>query len=201
MRSRASGVARLQAVPPRYGYTAFFLRLFRFYGRATPDARERIPTAPYVGPRRTRGIPTAPYAGPRHMRVHPEFRNLESSSSSCSSSVHWDFVTGKRPMELICSVSLIAKRSVFSRTRTTPQIRDLGSYAHRCTERRSSAHAQGRTTKAGCESRKKPGTPNGCSLGGLKAAISRMWSWKTRSVLLWLTHITVGRHDAARSRR
>ena len=28
----------------------------------------------------------------------PKFRNLESSSSSCSSSVHWDSVTAKRPM-------------------------------------------------------------------------------------------------------
>ena len=120
-----------------------FLRLFRFYGRATPDAPERIPTAPrgttLDAPER---IPTAPYAGPRHTRVHPKFRNLQSSSSSssCSSSVHWDFVTGKRPMELVCSVSLIAKRSGFSRARTTtstrtiPQIRNLGSYAHRCTE-------------------------------------------------------------------
>ena len=54
------------------------------------------------------------------------FRNLEScsSSSSCSSSVPWDSVTAKRPMELICSVSLIAKRSGFSRTRTTPQTRN-----------------------------------------------------------------------------
>jgi hypothetical protein len=33
----------------------------------------------------------------------------ESSSSSSSSSVHWDSVTAKRPMELICSVSLIVK--------------------------------------------------------------------------------------------
>ena len=39
-----------------------------------------------------------------------KFRNLDSSSSSssCSSSVHRDSVTAKRPMELICSVSLIA---------------------------------------------------------------------------------------------
>ena len=29
--------------------------------------------------------------------------------------MHWDSVTAKRPMELICSVSLIAKRSGFSR--------------------------------------------------------------------------------------
>ena len=29
-------------------------------------------------------------------------------------------------LQLICSVSLIAKRSGFSRTRTTPQIRNLG---------------------------------------------------------------------------
>jgi hypothetical protein len=36
-----------------------------------------------------------------------------------------DSGTAKRPMELICSVSLIAKRSGFSRTRTTPQIWNL----------------------------------------------------------------------------
>ena len=43
--------------------------------------------------------------------LRPKFRNLESSSSSssCSSSVHWDSVTAKKPMELICSVSLIAR--------------------------------------------------------------------------------------------
>ena len=32
MRSRASGVARLQAVPALYAYSAFFVRLFTFYG-------------------------------------------------------------------------------------------------------------------------------------------------------------------------
>ena len=37
----------------------------------------------------------------------------------------WDSVTAKRSMELICSVSLITKRSGFSSTRTTPQIRNL----------------------------------------------------------------------------
>jgi len=29
---------------------------------------------------------------------NPKFRNLESSSSSCSSSMHWDSATAKRPM-------------------------------------------------------------------------------------------------------
>ena len=131
----------------------FFLRLFRFYGRATPDARERIPTAPYVGPRHMRGSQRA-----------AEFVRAVRRRFHCHS---------------------------LHRSQRSPRLY----------RERSSAPAQGRTTKAGCESRKKPGTPNGCSLGGLKAAISRMWSWKMRSVLLWLTHITVGRHDAARSRR
>src|SRR5208337_2400370 len=42
MRSRASGVARLEAVPAFYAYSRLFVRLFTFYGRATPDAQERI---------------------------------------------------------------------------------------------------------------------------------------------------------------
>src|SRR5271165_2071912 len=42
MRSRASGVARLEAVPAFYAYSRLFVRLFTFYGRAMPDAQERI---------------------------------------------------------------------------------------------------------------------------------------------------------------
>ena len=43
MRSRASGVARLEAVAaPLSLMHAFLCILFMFYGRATPDARERI---------------------------------------------------------------------------------------------------------------------------------------------------------------
>jgi hypothetical protein len=43
MRSRASGVARPEAVAA-FAYSRLFVRLFTIYGRATPDARERIPT-------------------------------------------------------------------------------------------------------------------------------------------------------------
>jgi hypothetical protein len=32
-----------KAAPALYAYVTFFVRLFTFYGRATPDARERIP--------------------------------------------------------------------------------------------------------------------------------------------------------------
>ena len=39
-----------------------------------------------------------------------------------------------------------------------------------------------------------------CSRRGLKVTTSKTWSWKLRSVLLWPTLTTVGRHDAARSR-
>ena len=60
MRSRASGVARLQAVPALYACSAFFVRLFTFYERATTDARERIAPAPQAG--------TTPYA---RSQAHP----------------------------------------------------------------------------------------------------------------------------------
>ncbi len=51
MRSRASGVARLETsfsdIPPQpFVLCSLFVRLFSLYGRATPDARERIPTTP-----------------------------------------------------------------------------------------------------------------------------------------------------------
>jgi len=42
MRSCASGVACLEAVPALYAYSRFLVRLFTLCGRATPDARERI---------------------------------------------------------------------------------------------------------------------------------------------------------------
>src|SRR5271165_7419334 len=61
MRSRASGVARLQAVPALYACSAFFVRLFTFYERATPEARERIPTALYVGNYRAARAGARPY--------------------------------------------------------------------------------------------------------------------------------------------
>jgi hypothetical protein len=44
MRSCACGVARLEAVPALYAYSRFLVRLFTLHRRATPDARERIPT-------------------------------------------------------------------------------------------------------------------------------------------------------------
>jgi hypothetical protein len=45
---------------PFYAYSRLFVRLFTFCGRATPDARERIPTTPHQRervplPRRTSG--------------------------------------------------------------------------------------------------------------------------------------------------
>jgi len=56
MRSRASGVARLEPSFADYAprpciLSAFFERLFTVYGRATPDARERIPTTSHARPR------------------------------------------------------------------------------------------------------------------------------------------------------
>ena len=68
---------------------------------------------------RTRSLPWSRCRRPRNslsdaLNSNSEFD--ESSSSSCSSSAHWDSVTAKRPMVLICSVSVIAKRSRFSRT-------------------------------------------------------------------------------------
>ena len=50
MRSRASGVARLEAVAALMLIPAFYavVHVLTFYGRATPDARERIPTTPHA---------------------------------------------------------------------------------------------------------------------------------------------------------
>src|SRR5580704_10152525 len=46
MRSRASGVARRKTVPTLLCLFPPFVRFFTFCERATPDARERIPTTP-----------------------------------------------------------------------------------------------------------------------------------------------------------
>ena len=43
------------------------------------------------------------------VNLNSKFEESSSYSSSSSSSVHWDSVTAMRPMELICSVSLIVK--------------------------------------------------------------------------------------------
>src|SRR5271166_7154385 len=44
LRSRATGVVRLEAVAAVFACSRLFVRLLTSYGRATPDARERIPT-------------------------------------------------------------------------------------------------------------------------------------------------------------
>ena len=56
----------------------------------------------------------------------PKFRNLESSSSSSLVLGALGFRDRKETdaLQLICSVSLIAKRSGFSRTRTTTSDED-----------------------------------------------------------------------------
>jgi hypothetical protein len=48
MRSCAFAVARLEAVPALYTYSHLFFAAVPFHGRATPDARERIPTTPHA---------------------------------------------------------------------------------------------------------------------------------------------------------
>src|SRR5271166_5718094 len=51
MRSCASDVARPQSVPGLLCLFRLFCALFTFYGRATSDAQERIPTPPHAGTR------------------------------------------------------------------------------------------------------------------------------------------------------
>jgi len=69
-----------------------FLCFFTFYGRATPDAREPIPTAPYVGmtPDARERIPTAPYAGPRRTRGRSEspYRAILGTTPRARSQAH-----------------------------------------------------------------------------------------------------------------
>ena len=60
--------------------------------------------------------PARPFLKGRNMSIafsKPKFRNLEScsSSSSCSSSVHWDSMTAKRPMPCNSFVPLVCLRN------------------------------------------------------------------------------------------
>jgi hypothetical protein len=48
MRSCAFAVARLEVVPALYTYSHVFFAAVHVHGRATPDARERIPTVPHA---------------------------------------------------------------------------------------------------------------------------------------------------------
>ena len=66
MRFRASGAARLQVVPALYAclFPAFLCVVHRSYERATPDARERIPTATRAD-RAGSAVPGGPCQGER----------------------------------------------------------------------------------------------------------------------------------------
>src|SRR5271165_3008129 len=77
MRSRASGVARLETVAAPLVLFPPFLRLFTFHGRAMPDAQERIPTAPHAEdlPRIPGRAGAHPYRATRSSLLPRQLRN------------------------------------------------------------------------------------------------------------------------------